>query len=113
MRQLYTTVNVAAKDEEKSGFSLDYYVLSKEVTVENQRVHRFGIEIYKRGRRPNGNTYIEYRKIFDVFASEAEAIEMLDILARNTVTPISMKDILEDMLGNVEFAGEVLFVEAV
>jgi hypothetical protein len=32
-------------------------------------------------------------------------------MARNTVTPISMKDILEDLLGSHEFVDEVVLAE--
>lgn len=113
MRYLYRTVNVTDNEATETSFALDYYVLAKEVEVEEQKVIRYGIEIYKRGRRPAGTAYAEYRKIFDVFATEGEAMEVLDIMANNTVTPISMKDVLEDLLGVEDFAGEALFVEAV
>ena len=113
MRHLYRTVNVTDKEGTEKSFALDYYVLAKEVEVEQQKAIRYGIEIYKRGRRPGGTAYAEYRKIFDVFATEGEAMEVLDLMANNTVTPISMKDVLEDLLGIEEFAGEALFVEAV
>ncbi len=115
MRQLITTVKVEADGagEKEHSFFLDYYVLGKEVCIENQCVNRFGMEIYKRGYRPSGTPYFEYRKVFDVFGTEGEAREMLLLMARNTVTPISMIEILEDLLGNIEFSGEALLVEAV
>lgn len=113
MRYLYRTVKVTGVGETEKSFVLDYYVLAKEVEVEEQKAVRYGIEIYKKGHRPCGTAYIEYRKIFDVFATEGEAMAVLDVMANNTVTPISMKEILEDLLGVEEFAGEALFVEAV
>ncbi len=113
MRQLFKTVTVTTGEDETKNFFLDYYVLEKKIKIENQYVNRFGIEVYKRARRDDGTPYVEYRKIFDVFGTEAEALEVLDLMARNTVTPISMLEILEDLLGVREFAGEALFVEAV
>lgn len=111
-RTMFTTVQVC-NEEEHQGFFLDYYLLEKAVAVEGVCVNRFGIEICKRAQRENGVPYVEYRKIFDVFQTKTEACEMLEILARNTVTPISLKEILEDFLGISEFVGEELFVEAV
>ncbi|MBE7034970.1 MAG: hypothetical protein E7402_02455 [Ruminococcaceae bacterium] len=105
MRQLWTTVNVQQTDNGER-FALDYYVLAKEVGIEGQRALRYGVEIYKRGTRPDGTPYAAYRKIFDVFSTEQEAREVLSLMARNTVTPITMQDILEDMLGIREFAWE-------
>lgn len=113
MRKLVKTVNVATDETGEETFFLDYYILEKEVQVEGLCISRFGLEIYKRARRTDGTPYAEYRKVFDVFQTEAEASEVLHLLARNTVTPISMKEILEDLLGNSDFAGEVSLVEAV
>ena len=110
MRKLIATTNVAT-DEGEETFSLDYYILEKEVSIEGITVSRFGLEIYKRAKRKNGTGYAEYRKIFDLFATEQEAEEVLRLMARNTVTPISMKDILEDLLGSHEFIDEVVLAE--
>lgn len=111
MRYPLESVHVVPESSDTDGFDLDYYILEKEVRIEERNVKRFGIEIYKRGKRTNGTPYIEYRKIFDVFATAEEAAEMLRLMARNTVTPISMQYVLEDMLGVTTFTGEALFME--
>ncbi|MBE7047787.1 MAG: hypothetical protein E7393_00230 [Ruminococcaceae bacterium] len=113
MRKLFTTVTIQEEEGAQESFSLDYYLLEKEVCVEDVRVNRFGVEIYKKAKRSDGTPYAEYRKIFDVFHTEAEALEVLSMMARNSVTPISMKDVLEDLLGIVEFVDEGLLMEAV
>lgn len=113
MRYLFKTVNVDGVEGEYEGFSLDYYLLEKEVCIESKCINRFGVEIYKRAKRPDGTAYAEYRKIFDVFHTAEEAMEVLEVMARNTVTPISMKDILEDLLGIADFTGEMAISEAV
>ncbi len=113
MRYLIKTVNVDSVEGEYEGFSLDYYLLEKEVCIESKCINRFGVEIYKRARRADGTAYAEYRKIFDLFQTAEEAMEVLELMARNTVTPISMKDILEDLLGIADFTGEMAISEAV
>lgn len=105
MRQFLTTVHVE-NEEEGQCFDLDYFILSKEKTIEGEAALRFGVEIYKRARRRDGRAYIEYRKLFDLFGTEGEAREFLYLLARNSVTPIAMKDIAEDVLGITEFVSE-------
>ena len=105
MRQFLTTVHVV-NEEEGQCFDLDYYILSKEKTIEGEAALRFGVEIYKRAKRRDGRPYIEYRKLFDLFGTEGEAEEFLYLLARNSVTPIAVKDIAEDVLGITEFVSE-------
>ncbi len=113
MRKLVKTITVDEVSGEHKGFKLDYFVLQKDVTIEGATYTRYGLEICKRAVRNNGSPYLEYRKIFDLFHSEEEAEHVLLQMAAGTVTPISMKDILEDLLGITEFIHEELYVEAV
>lgn len=114
MRKLYKTVSVMSEcDGEERKFSLDYYILEKEVQIEGFSVNTYGIEICKRDKRENNSSYFEYRKIFDVFCSEAETIDVLDKLSRNTVTPVCMQEVLEDLIGTGDFVSEELLVQAV
>ncbi|MBE7010576.1 MAG: hypothetical protein E7418_03700 [Ruminococcaceae bacterium] len=113
MRRLVKTVAIDEVAGEHKAFGLDYYVLQKDVMFEGKTYTRYGLEICKRATRENGTPYLEYRKIFDLFHSEEEAEHVLLLLAAGAVTPISMKDILEDLLGTTEFVHEEVFVEAV
>lgn len=113
MRKLVKTVRVTTDETGEETFFLDYYILEKEVQVEGLCISRFGLEIYKRAHRKDGTPYAEYRKIFDLFGTESEANEVLHLMARNSVTPISMKEILEDLLGVSDFVGEVSLEEAI
>ena len=114
MRKLYKTVNVSSEcDGEKIKFWLDYYILEKEVQIEGYSVNTYGIEICKRSKRENNSSYFEYRKIFDIFCSEAETVSVIDKLARNSVTPICMQEVLEDLIGTGDFVCEEYLVDAV
>ena len=114
MRKLYKTVNVASECEgEERKFMLDYYILEKEVEIEGFSVNTYGIEICKRGKKENGASYFEYRKIFDIFCTEEETEDVIDKLARNSVTPICMQEVLEDLIGTGDFVSEELLVAAV
>ncbi len=114
MRKLYKTVSVASEcDGEERRFSLDYYILEKEVQIEGFSVNTYGIEICKRDKRENNSSYFEYRKIFDIFCTEAETMDVLDKLSRNSVTPICMQEVLEDLIGTGDFVSEEFLVAAV
>lgn len=114
MRKLYKTVNVNSECEgDKHEFVLDYYILLKEVQIEGYCVNTYGIEICKKSKRENNSSYFEYRKIFDLFCSESETMHVIDKLARNSVTPICMQEVLEDLIGTGDFVSEEYLVAAV
>jgi len=114
IRKLYKTVNVSSEcDGEERKFWLDYYILEKEVEIEEFSVNTYGIEICKRSKREDNSSYFEYRKIFDIFCTEEETVDVINKLARNSVTPICMQEVLEDLIGTGDFVSEEFLVAAV
>ncbi len=110
VRKTEVTVNEC---EVKQSFTLEYYVLERETFVEGLSANTFGVEVLKRSN-PNSKTLkVEYRKIFDIFCTEAEAVEAALVLAENTVTPVSVCDIIEQFIGTNEFECEEYEVAAV
>lgn len=94
-------------------FSLEYYVLERETNVDGTGTNTYGVEVLKRSN-PNAKTLkVEYRKIFDIFCTETEAVEAALILAENTVTPVSVCDIIEQFIGTDEFECEEYQVAAI
>lgn len=110
IRKSTITVN---EGEVQERFILEYYVLEREAFVDGTSANTYGIEVLKRSS-PNSKTLkVEYRKIFDIFCTEAEAVEAAFILAENTVTPISVCDIIEQFIGTDEFECEEYEIAAV
>ncbi len=106
------TVNINEDNETKS-FVLEYYTLERETNCDGFSANTYGIEVLKRSNPTPKTLKVEYRKVFDIFCSEAEAIEAVKVLARNTVTPISVCDIIEQFIGTTEFECEEYEVLAV
>ena len=105
------TVNVSENDTHS--FILEYCVLEKEVYVEGNCERTYGIEVLKRENTNFGTMRIEYRKIFDIFCTEKEAVSVINILADNTVTPTSLYDIIEQFIGTDEIECEEYEILAV
>lgn len=106
-RKLVRKVNVKAIEENKViSFELEYYTLAKETSVDSASALTYGIEVLKKSLSSEKTFKIEYRKIFDIFCTEAEAQDAALVLARNTVTPISVSDIIEQFIGTNEFSYE-------
>lgn len=76
---------------------LEYYLLEGEYTEEGKSVEQkgFGIEVVKRNQGiPN-----ERKQFENIFSSRERTRELVDLLAVNTVTPISLPYVLDDLLG--------------
>ena len=110
IRKVTVTVNEC---EVAQSFTLEYFVLERETFVDGIGSITYGIEVLKRSN-PNSKTLkVEYRKIFDIFCTEAEAAEAAFVLAENTVTPVSVCDIIEQFIGTDEFECEEYEVAAI
>lgn len=92
---------------------LEYYTLERETLVDGTGANTYGVEVLKRSSPSSKVLKVEYRKIFDIFCTETEAVEAALILAENTVTPVSLRDIIEQFIGTDEFECEEYEIAAV
>lgn len=97
----------------KRSFILEYFTLEKETYVEGESHNTYGVEVLKREKTEFGTLRIEYRKVFDVFCTENDAINAVNLLADNTVTPVSLRDIIEQLIGADEIEYEEYEILAV
>ena len=100
-------------EENRKKFTLEYCTLEKEICLEGAAHKTYGIEVLKQEYTDAGTMRIEYRKIFDIFCTEQEAIATCRLLCDNTVTPVSLKDIIEQLIGTDEIEYEEYEVMAV
>lgn len=107
MRKLYRTVHVNSESETGiANFNLEYYLLEKEIALDGFSVNTYGVEIVKTSKGEDNSVRREYRKVFDIFCTQKEAENVLDKLARNTVTPVCLLDVLENMIGTGDLINE-------
>ena len=100
-------------EESQRKFTLEYCTLEKEINLEGASHNTYGIEVLKQERTETGTMRIEYRKIFDVFCTEKEAIAACSLLCDNTVTPVSLRDVIEQLIGTDEIECEEYEIMAV
>lgn len=107
MRKLYRTVSVNCESETgNANFNLEYYLLEKEIALDGFSVNTYGVEIVKSSKGEGNVVYREYRKVFDIFCSQKEAEKVLEKLANNTVTPVCLLDVLENLIGTGDLVNE-------
>lgn len=83
-------------------FMLEYYLIKHSVLDVSPRLHLFtyGVEIVKRSC--GDSEVIETKLISDVCCSVMKMNDMISLLARNTVTPMCLHDVIEDFISNGE-----------
>ena len=113
-REHMQTVTVTTQSTEvQQSFTLEYYILSGDARTDGTAGHTYGIEVLKKSKTEFGTIRVEYRKIFDIFCTRQEAANAALLLARNTVTPISIHDVIEQLIGTNEIENEVYEIAAI
>ncbi len=82
---------LSIQTEQKVPISLQYYILKGWIPEENRIM--YGIEIEMQGAGQKESSYY-----LDVTSIENRAMEILALLAKYTVTPVTLRDVLEDLL---------------
>jgi len=73
---------------------LEYYLLENEAGG-NESGSIFGVEI----REKNQGVLNEIKNYYNIFSSREDTLNLVKMLARNTVTPSTLPYVLDDMLG--------------
>ena len=80
-----------------SRFKLEYYIIENQINTTNGALyfHSYGIEIIKREE-----DITETKRIMNIVYSEEKALNLVQVLANNKVTPMSMEEIINDYIQN-------------
>ncbi|MDR1101337.1 MAG: DUF6514 family protein [Clostridiales bacterium] len=78
-------------------FRLEYYVLRNEFEVDEFKVTTYGVEIIKKQRKKDVVT-TEVKTARNVCTSEQQIRKLVELLSENLVTPVTLKDIIDDLI---------------
>ncbi len=83
--------------EQDNRFEIEYYLLESEMNDSDQGVLQktYGIEITKK----MNDGFTENKRIEGIYTSKRKVQELISLLAANSVTPLSLPYILDDILG--------------
>ena len=84
-------------------FRLEYHILTNVLDHEGQFIPVYGVEIIKKQRK-DGVFLSEAKAIKDICVSENAIKRLVQMLAENLVTPITLKDIVEDLIAEHKLA---------
>jgi|GEM_PF-3932503 len=104
-KKLYASLMISNDEaflsEDVREMYLEYYFIEEEVVEEGEsyRGMTYGLEIVKREIRKNNTVHIENVEIKDISCSSAYVKHLIEKLANQTVTPVTVKEILSDIIG--------------
>lgn len=100
--KLYKTavVDAANLEEGETPFCLDYFVVESDVQLSASGFDAlfYGVSVVK---RTMDGQHMEHACQTDMFVSESDCKAFLDLLARNTVTPATLEDVVKDWRGSL------------
>ena len=100
---LYSTKTISLGENVPESVSIEYYVIEYETENEGINITTYGIEVVKR-QKIDGITYSEIKTIADICSSERIILAMVKTISNNTVTPITLEEVIEDMLKEDEYS---------
>ena len=96
-KKLFGTVDLKPMLKREQSVLVEYYITEKEGDDEGYNRNRpYGIEVVKK-QKIDGVTYREVKRVNDISNSTEQVNNLLALLHRNSVTPISVSDVLEDL----------------
>ncbi len=96
-KKLFGTVDLKPMLKCEQSVLVEYYMTEKEEDDENYDDKKtYGIEVVKK-QKIDGTTYREIKRVNDMSNDAEQIINLLAILHRNSVTPITVADVLEDL----------------
>ena len=78
-------------------FRMEYHILESTIEHEGEIIDVYGVEIVKKQRK-NGVLTVENGAIENICVSKEKICDFIVTLAKNLVTPITLRDIVEDMI---------------
>lgn len=82
-----------SEETDKGRMHVSYYLRSSEYAGEDPH-EGFGVE----ARLYQGNRLIDESTVEDVTCSKDKLMALIETLSRNTVTPVTLKDVIEDYI---------------
>lgn len=94
--QFYSSAFLLPERSGSEKMEILYYLVSGPCDEDDASIcQTYGVEV----RLMCGTRLVAQDTVGDITASEREAKDLLELLYRNTVTPVTLRDVIEDRLG--------------
>lgn len=77
---------------------LEYYLIAEKISEEYCDLMSYGVKVKKTTYSDGGGKTVEIKQINNVFYRKDEAEKFIKLILRNSVTPITLRDVVEDYI---------------
>lgn len=105
--ELCGTVNQEV-EEKRYHMCLEYYLISEDISEDYCNLKRYGVMIKKIATYPDQSKREEVKKINDIFFRLEDAQRFMNFVMKGGVTPIALKDIVENHIAKQMTPDELL-----
>jgi hypothetical protein len=105
---LYSQKQLTQADGATTPFNLEYYILENQTNNEKMNISIYGIEIFKT-QNSNGIEYTESKSIYEICSTEKLIHKIAKVLSDNTVTPICLEEVLDELIISIEKNEDSIF----
>lgn len=86
------------KLKDKYGSELEYYLIEENISRDYCDLMCYGIKIKKTVYFEGGGKNVEINQINNVFYRKNEAEDFIKLILKNSVTPTTLRDVVEDYI---------------
>lgn len=90
--------NILYKKQIIEDMELDYYIIADDISKEYCNLETYGVRIIKTVCSEGGGKSIESNQINNIFYRKCDIESFMELIVRNSVTPMSLKDVVEDYI---------------
>lgn len=82
----------------KNFAELEYYLIPEKISEAYCDLVSYGVKVKKTSYFEGGGKTVETKQINNVFYRKNEAEEFIKLILRNSVTPVTLRDVVEDYI---------------
>ncbi len=82
----------------KKGAELEYYLIPEKISEAYCDLMCYGVKVKKTTYFEGGGKTVETKQINNVFYRKNEAEEFIKLILKNSVTPVTLRDVVEDYI---------------
>lgn len=92
--------NILYKSQMIEDMQIDYHIIAQNISEEHCDLESYGVKIIKTVYGDGGGKSIESSQINNIFYRKRDIEKFMELIVRNSVTPITLRDVVEDYISD-------------
>ncbi len=92
--------NILYKTQMVEDMKIDYHIIIEDISEKHCNLESYGVRIVKTVYSDGGGKSIESTQINNIFYRKCDIESFMELIVRNSVTPITLKDVVEDYIAD-------------